>query len=91
MWAGRGLRVSLKAKCWLVNTSQALQAAVKKADMGGAKMGWQGCLIDGKTVVLTCDGNTTAVLFFDRMVGTVVAKFHFEGFGTTGQGHDLVA
>ena len=25
------------------------------------------------------------------MVGTVVAKFHFEGFGTAGQSHDLMA
>ena len=82
MRAGRGFRVALEAKRRLVGALQALQRAVKQADVGGAQVGRQRFLIHRKTVVLAGDGDATAVQVFDRVVGTVVAKLHLEGLGT---------
>ena len=59
--------------------------------MGGAQMRRQRSLVDRKAMVLAGDADATAIQVFDRMVGAVVAEFHFESLGTTGQCHDLMA
>ena len=87
----RCFRVALKAEGGLVGALQALQGAVEQADVGGAQVGGKRRFIDGETVVLAGDADAACVQIFDRMVGTVVAELHLEGFGTAGQGHDLVA
>ena len=81
----------LEAKRRLVGAGQALQRAVEQTDVGGAQIGRQTFFIHSKTVVLTGDADTAGVQVFHRVVRTVVAKLHFERFGTTGQRHDLVA
>ena len=91
MGAGRCFGVTLEAKCGLVGTGQALQGSIKQRHMGGAQVGGQGFFIHRKTMVLAGDGDTTRIQVFHRVVGAMVAKLHLEGFGSAGQGHDLVA
>ena len=90
MRPGRCLGVTLKAEGRSVGALQALQCVVEQADMGSAQIGGQGLFIDGKTVVLAGNADEACVQVFDRVVGTMVAKLHLEGFCTAGQRHDLV-
>ena len=49
--------MALEAKSRLVRALQALQRAVKQADMGGAQIRRQRFFIDSKTVVLAGDAD----------------------------------
>ncbi len=82
--------MTLKAKRGLVGAGQALQRAVKQADVGGAQVGGERFLIHRETVVLAGDADAAGVQVFNGVIGPVVAELHLESFGTTGQGHDLV-
>ena len=81
----------LETEGWLVGEFQTLQTAVEQADVRGPHVGGECFFIHGETVVLAGDGNTSGGQVFDRMVGTVVTKFHLVGLCAAGQGQNLMA
>ena len=89
--AGAGFGVALETKRRFVGARQTLQSVVKEADMGRAQVRRQGTFIHCKAMVLAGNGDTTTIQILDRMVGTMVAELHLEGFCARRQGHDLVA
>ena len=89
--AGAGFRVTLKAECRRIGAGNPLQRAVEQRYMGAAQIGRQCRCIHRKTVVLAGDRHPSAIQILHRMIGTVMAEFHFHGFGARGQRQQLVA
>jgi len=91
MWPGAGLRVALEAERRHVGAADALQTAVEQGAMGSQYIVWQAGFGDGKTVVLTADHDAACGNVLYRMVGAVMAKFHFLGFCPAGKRQQLMA
>ena len=88
--AGAGFRVTLKAECRRIGTGKPLQRTVEQRNMGAAQIGRQRRRIDRKAMILTGDRHPSAIQILDRVIGTVVAEFHFYGFGTRSQRKQLM-
>ena len=82
--------MALKAKSGAISPHQTLRSTVKQRNMSRVQMSWQSRQIDCKTVILRSDVNPPCILVFYRMIPAMMAVFHFEGFSTAGQRHDLV-
>ncbi len=86
-----GFRVSLEAESRLVGTMNPLQRAIKQGFVCCPQVRGQSRLINSKTVVLAGDHHYTTIQILDRVVPTMMAKFHFDGLGPRGQTEELVA
>ena len=85
MLSGAGLRVTLKTEGPAIIQLNPLQAAIKKGAVCGPNIPWQRVFIQCKSMVLTGDQNLPGIQVLDRVIGTVMAKFHFYRFGTGSQ------
>ncbi len=74
-----------------VGQLDALQSVVKQGFVGNACVSGQGVGINGKTVVLAGVDDFAAVQILHRVVRTVVAEAHFQGFRADSEADELVS
>src|SRR5450830_183829 len=68
--------VALEAERRLIGTGKTLQRTIKQRYVGNAAIGWQGCSINGETVILRSNEDLLGVQILHRMVGTMVTELH---------------
>ncbi len=90
MRAGARLGVTLKTEGRHIGTRHALQAAIEQRHVRGTHIRWQRRRIHREAMVLTGDHHALAIQVLYWMVRTVMAEFHFDGFGTGSQRQQLV-
>ena len=86
-----GFGVALEAEYGFVCQFDALQSVVEQGFVGNACVGRQSVGINGETVVLAGDDDFAAVQILYRVVGTVMAEAHFQGFCADGEADQLVS
>ena len=86
-----GFRMALKTKSRFIGQFESLQTAIKKRHMGNADISGQGARIDGEAVILASDDHFSGGDILNRMIGAVMAEFHFDGTRAAGQAEHLMA
>src|SRR5882757_10415483 len=90
MRAGTGLGMSLKTERRPVGARDALERTVKQRAMRGPQVVRQCGLVHRETMVLTGYENPAGIDFQHRVIGAVMAEFHFHGLRTAGQSQQLM-
>ena len=83
--------VSLESVCRGIVQFDTLQAAVKQRSVGCKHMRGQVFFVDGKTMVLAGDEYLLGRQVLNRVVGAVMAEFHFHGATAGCQGQQLMS
>ena len=63
---------------------------IEQRTMGYIHIGWQAAFIDRETVVLRGDQHPSVVEIDNRVIGAVMAEFHFQGLRTGRQAKQLM-
>ena len=87
---GARFRMPLKAERRTVGAGESLQAAVEERGVGDARGRRKRRGIDCEAVVLTRDYDASILDVLNRMVRTVVAELHLDGFRAARESKQLV-
>src|SRR6266705_306479 len=83
--------VPLETERGPVGARRALQAPVKKRDVGASQVRRERGRIDREAVVLAGDDDRAALQVLHRVVGAVMSELHLHGLGSGGEAHQLMA
>ncbi len=79
MWTGACFRVPLETESPAIVQLDTLQATVKQRAVCGSNILRQRFLMQSETMVLTGNQNLFRSQILNRVIGTVMAKFHLDG------------
>src|SRR6185437_3271519 len=91
VWPRTGFRVSLEAEHRLVLERESLQRAVEQRAVRRSHISRQGRLVHGEAMILAGDEHTAGIQVLHRVIGAVMAEFHFHRLRADGESENLVA
>src|SRR3569623_2445678 len=87
----RRLRMTLKTERGFVGARKTRQRTVEQRNVRDAAIGRQRSRGDRESVILRRDQYLLAIQVLHRMIGDVMAEFHFHRLAARGQRHQLMA